>query len=104
MYRLRCSECVVGGLPFPHRRARRRNGPVASRQAEMPPMAKQTAPADLRGELVIGLAGALGTRLDDLAGHVVHVLRGFDFECSRLRISDLLRRFPDWTECLERGE
>ncbi len=57
-----------------------------------------------RGELVIGLVGPLGTRLEDLGKCVVDALGTFGFESSTIRVSDLLRRFPQWAQTDERGE
>ncbi len=59
---------------------------------------------ELRGELIIGLVGPLGTRLDDLGRRVVDVLGTFGFESTAIRVSNLLQRFPQWTETDGRGE
>ena len=57
-----------------------------------------------RGELVVGLVAPAGTRLEDLGNEVVSELSTFGFESSRIRLSDLLRRFRQWTEMEGRGE
>lgn len=60
--------------------------------------------SQFRGELVIGLVAPVGTRIEDLSGQIVRKLSTFGFESSRIKISDLLRRFPQWTEMEGRGE
>lgn len=57
-----------------------------------------------RGELVIGLTGALGTRLDDLHRRIVGVLDQFGFATSAIKVSDLLAGFPEWTADDAAGE
>lgn len=57
-----------------------------------------------RGELVIGLTAALGTRLDDLDSRIVGVLNQFGFAVSAIRISNLLAGFPEWTADEGAGE
>ncbi|HEX8643707.1 MAG TPA: deaminase [Allosphingosinicella sp.] len=67
-------------------------------------MAEEPLKEPFRGELVIGLAGALGTRLDDLARQIESVLSRFAFGTSRVRVSDLVTRFPGWAGTKEKDE
>lgn len=52
----------------------------------------------VRPELVFALAGPLGTRLTKLSDRLAAELEGFGYSTTRIRVSGLLRRFPDWTE------
>lgn len=52
----------------------------------------------MRPELVFALVGPLGTRLEDLSRQLESELHGFGYEPIKIRLSDLLRGFPEWTD------
>lgn len=50
-----------------------------------------------RPELIFGLVGPLGTRLTGLADHTESNLRSFGYTTIRIKVSDLLQHFQEWT-------
>lgn len=71
---------------------------------EMGKKAHDAASVAGRGELVIGLAGPLGTRLEDLSTELSRTLGLFQFGTTTVRLSALLRRFPQWRNQQKKGE
>src|SRR5690349_5033257 len=51
-----------------------------------------------RPELIFAMAGPLGTRLVNLSDQLERELQEFGYSVVRIRLSSLLRRFPDWKE------
>ncbi len=57
-----------------------------------------------RGELVVGLLAPVGTRLDALGKRVADKLGAFGFGTTSLKLSNLLRGFPQWNDFDGSGE
>ena len=57
-----------------------------------------------RPELVFGLVGAAGTRLEDLSIRLKGQLKSFEYETVDIRLSELLMNFNDWKAPEQPGE
>jgi cytidine deaminase len=57
-----------------------------------------------RPELVFAITGSLGSRLSTLSTELADALHAFGYETVPIRVSDLLKHFPDWQGEPEAGE
>jgi deoxycytidylate deaminase len=60
-----------------------------------------TPPVDNRPELVFALAGAAGTRLEDLSKKLKEALESFGYQTVDIRLSELLPQYSEWTPSLD---
>ncbi len=60
---------------------------------------------DSRPELIFGLVGAAGARLDDLSKELTEELQTLGYKAVEIRLSGLLtKRFPAWVDQIGTGE
>jgi len=57
-----------------------------------------------RPELIFGLVGGVGVRLDDLSQHLKQQLDSFGYKLVDIRLSNLLVNFAGWTDQKEKTE
>src|SRR6266496_4167025 len=57
-----------------------------------------------RPELIFGLVGGVGVRLDDLSQHLKQQLDSFGYKVVDIRLSNLLVNFTGWTDQKEKTE
>jgi cytidine deaminase len=67
-------------------------------------MATNAKKSPQRPELVFGLVGAAGTRLEDLSAEIKKELTTFGYEVTDIRLSDLFVNFSGWNEQQEPSE